>query len=142
MHWGVPSANRPSARRERPASARDAGHSSVSRTQWQVARALPHWKKLSGFAARHAVHCCWQVRTGCATCAAHEVSAVAHAVTPAAVVASSAQLAAVSAQVTTAATGRLGMVTPRLPATQVAPVWPQAVTAAGVVAAVMQLFSV
>src|SRR5271166_46967 len=117
----------------------DAGHSSVSATQWQVARALPHWKKLSGFAARHAVHCCPQVRTGCAACAVHEVSAVAHAVTSATLAASSAQLAAVSAQLTTAATGRVGMVTPRLPATQVAPVWPQAVTAAGVVAAVMQL---
>jgi hypothetical protein len=74
--------------------------------------------------------------------AAHDVSVVAQAVTWATVDASSAQFAAVSAQVTTPATLTVGRVTLRLLATQVAPVCPQAVTAAGVAAAAMQLLSV
>ena len=93
---------------------------------------------------------CWQVCAGGgvvvvptpAAEVAHEVSVVAQVVTALTDVASSVQVAAVWAQVTTPEIETSGRVTPMTFAVQVAAVCPHWVTAAGVVAAAMQLFRV
>ena len=112
----------------------------------QVSSWASHVAKLSGFAARQAVHFCAHVIgggvVGPTSSLTQPVSLRLHRSSIPWVVAWSAQLAASSVHLITAEAVLFGGVSPKLPTTQVASFSEHAVTSAGVAAAAMQLLSV